>query len=419
MRFDELNSKFNIQNSKLPHGLRGPRLRAIPIRSVDYQGASWLLNDPLGLSEQGVILPEALGPLLLLFDGSSSFEELHSSFADHLGAVSGPSLLRQLLEALDQALLLENENFYQARAAAVSAYRSQPYRPAAFAGKSYPSDAFALQQTLDHFLSQAGELEVSSPHSRAMLSPHIDFARGGHIYAQIWKSMATVARQAELVIVLATDHYSPEPITLTQQNYATPYGMLPTNQVIIDQLAERIGPDQAYAAELYHRGEHSIELVLTWLHHMRAGQPCEVVPILCGSFADYLAGADPHTHPGLQALLSGLREVTEQRDTLILISGDLAHVGPAFDGPALDAAAEAQLLADDQYVLDSMCSGDAQRLLTSMRELENRTNVCGFPPTWLALSALPGMHGSQHGYARCPADDDNTSAVTIAGISFE
>lgn len=416
MKNNNSNSISGMQHTSFP---RGPRLRAIPIRPVDYQGPAWLLNDPLGLSEQGVILPEALGPLLMLFDGNSSIEELHSSFAEHLGAISGPGLLKQLLDAFDNALLLENDSFYQARAAAVSAYRSLPYRPPVFAGKSYPADAFELQHVLNGFLANTGELEPGALSSRAIFSPHIDYARGGHIYAQIWKSMTEVVRQTELVIVLATDHYSSEAITLTQQNYATPYGILPTYRPIVDALAERIGPQQAYAAELYHRGEHSIELVLTWLHHMRNGQPCHVVPILCGSFADYVAGADPHANPIFQALIPGLREAVEQHKALIIISGDLAHVGPAFDGPALDQAAEAQLLTDDQRVLESMCSGESQTLLTTMRELENRTNVCGFPPAWIALSVLPGMRGTQHGYARCPADDDNSSAVTIAGISFQ
>lgn len=237
MKNNNSNSISGMQHTSFP---RGPRLRAIPIRPVDYQGPAWLLNDPLGLSEQGVILPEALGPLLMLFDGNSSIEELHSSFAEHLGAISGPGLLKQLLDAFDNALLLENDSFYQARAAAVSAYRSLPYRPPVFAGKSYPADAFELQHVLNGFLANTGELEPGALSSRAIFSPHIDYARGGHIYAQIWKSMTEVVRQTELVIVLATDHYSSEAITLTQQNYATPYGILPTYRPIVDALAERI-----------------------------------------------------------------------------------------------------------------------------------------------------------------------------------
>lgn len=412
----DFNLKLKTQNSEL---WRRPRLRPIPIRPVDYQGASILLNDPLGLSDQGVILPEALGPLLLLFDGTSTYEELHMSFAAHLGLVGGPGLLNQLLEALDQALLLENERFFQARASAVQTYRSLPSREPTFAGRTYPADAHELRSYLDTLLAQVGELEPCPASCRAMLSPHIDFPRGGLSYAEIWKRMAMSARQAELVIVLATDHYSSEPVTLTQQSYATPYGILPTNRRIIDRLAEQIGPEQAYAAELYHRGEHSIELVLTWLHHMRAGQPCEIVPILCGSFAEYTAGADPEDNSTIQALVAGVREAAEQHNALILVSGDLSHVGPAFGGLALDADSEAQLVADDQRVLESMCSGDAQSLLTTMRELEDRTNVCGFPPTWMALRAVAGMHGRFSGYARCPADEDNTSAVTVAGIAFE
>ncbi len=127
-----------------------------------------------------------------------------------------------------------------------------------------------------------------------LLSPHIDYGRGGEVYAQIWKRAALAAREAELVILLGTDHYGSDLFSLTRQNYATPYGVLPTDTEIVDRLAAAIGEDAAYAGELRHRGEHSLELVAVWLHHMRAGKPVPLVPILTGSFHPFMEdGIEP------------------------------------------------------------------------------------------------------------------------------
>jgi MEMO1 family protein len=49
---------------------------------------------------------------------------------------------------------------------------------------------------------------------------------------------AETVQQADLAIVFGTDHFSEGfPFSLTRQNYATPYGVLPTAVEIVDRLA--------------------------------------------------------------------------------------------------------------------------------------------------------------------------------------
>lgn len=163
-----------------------------------------------------------------------------------------------------------------------------------------------------------------------MLSPHIDYARGGRVYAQVWQRAAAMVRAAEVIILIGTDHYSPEPVTLTRQQYATPFGVLPTDEAIVADLAAALGEDAAFAGELYHRVEHSLELVAVWLQYIRGDAPCPVIPILAGSFARYINGSDPATDPRLEALITTLRRVVVSRRALVVISGDMSHVGPAF-----------------------------------------------------------------------------------------
>lgn len=393
-------------------------LRAIEIHAIDHYGPAYMLQDPLRLADGYIIVPQALGPLLALLNNNQTYAELYTIVSSQLGAVSGPALLQQMLEALDQAFLLDNSGFRAARDRSSSAYRAAPYRMPMMAGEAYPEQPAELRSFLDQLLSAAGDVELSPPTSRALLSPHIDYPRGGPIYAQVWKSAAAAVQAADLVVVLATDHYSPEPFTLTRQSYATPYGVLPTDPAVVDLLAEPLG-EMAFAAELYHRREHSVELVATWLHHMRGGGACPMVPVLCGSFQRYTQGpSQPTDDPTISALIAQLRNLAAQRDVLFVISGDLAHVGPAFSGPALTAASEKRLVYDDQQTLDQLCQGSAEGLLATIRQIRDRNNVCGLPPAYLALSALGTTAGERFGYARCPADETNTSAVTIAGVVF-
>jgi AmmeMemoRadiSam system protein B len=394
------------------------RLRPIDIQVIDHHGPAYLLNDPLRLANEYVVVPQAFGPLLALLDGTSTAAALYALVSHQIGAVSGPAVLQQLLDALDQAFLLDNAHFQVALDQTRAAYRAAAYRPPMMAGEAYPEHPAELRRFFDQLLDAAGDVERSSVQSRALLSPHIDYPRGGHVYAPVWKSAAAAVRVADLVFLLATDHYSPQPITLTRQAYATPYGVLPTDAAIVDLLAEPLG-EAAFAAELYHRREHSVELVATWLHHMRDGVACTLVPILCGSFQRYThSHASPADDPALAALVAGLQHVAEQRNPLFIISGDLAHVGPAFGGAALNPSTEQQVQADDHLAIDQLCAGNAEGLLQTIRHIRDRNNMCGLPPAYLALRALGDTRGQLLEYARCPADETNTSAVTIAGVVF-
>jgi AmmeMemoRadiSam system protein B len=102
----------------------------------------------------------------------------------------------------------------------------------ALAGAGYPADAQGLWNLLQEYLESSdtaedGDIDWSRP--VGLLSPHIDYGRGGAVYAHAWKRAAQAVREAELVILLGTDHYGLDLFTLTRQSYATPYGVLPTD----------------------------------------------------------------------------------------------------------------------------------------------------------------------------------------------
>lgn len=396
-----------------------PKLRAIDIRRVTHDGQpSLLLRDPLQISDRFLVISQGLGPALLFCDGKHHRATIAGKLRSMLGVPVDSALVNRLVDALDEAFLLDNLRFREEHARALARYRAAPFRPPALAGQSYPADPTELRRLLDDFIAAAGPVAPAPPTGRGVLSPHIDYARGGRVYARVWQRAAEMVRAAEIVLLIGTDHYSPEPVTLTRQRYATPLGVLPTDTSVVDTLAAAIGEDAAFAGELYHRVEHSLELVVVWLQHMRRNDPCPVIPILVGSFARYMDGGDPATDPRFEALITALRRIIASRRAMVIISGDMSHVGPAFGGAPLSNADKEALRHADELVIDRMRAGDAAGFFRVIAETGDRQNICGLPPTYLALRLMDAVEGELTAYAQCPADDEETSVVSICGMVF-
>ena len=64
-----------------------------------------------------------------------------------------------------------------------------------------------------------------------------------------------------------------------------------------------------------------------------------MVPVMCGSLRGHLDDpAGPDAVAGLSAFVEAAREIASSRRTLVVAAADMAHVGPAFGGPAHAAA---------------------------------------------------------------------------------
>jgi MEMO1 family protein len=397
-----------------------PKLRPVDANLIDYQGQPVvLLRDLMRLSDQCVLVPQPLIPLLQLCDGTRDVAEVRAGFALRTGVWLSEAEATEILDGLDEALLLDNETFRAAHARALQAYRHAPHRRPSCAGGAYPDDARALRGLLQRYWDEAGEIAPLTE-GLGLISPHIDYARGGPVYARVWKRAAHLARSAEVVVILGTDHkgYLGR-LTLTRQNYASPLGVLPTALDVVDAVAEALGPEEVFADELHHKDEHSVELAAVWLQFVRAGRPVDFVPILCGPFQEFMEnGSRPAADPRLVAAVDAIKHATAGRRTLYVAAGDLAHLGPAFDGPPLDTAAQARLQQDDERLLQPVLSSDPHAFFDDIRSNHNARNVCGVSPIYLALELMGDQTGEMVAYDRCPADADNTSAVSICGVVF-
>jgi MEMO1 family protein len=399
-----------------------PRLRPLDIRPFVQDGQELLLlRDPLALADRSVVIPAAAAPILALCDGTRNADEMRTALFAHFGVQVAPEGLAGLLAALDQTYLLDNERTAEARARVLDAYRSAPFRGPALAGGAYPAEPAALAAYLDAQVAEGrarypGTAVRPAADVRGLVSPHIDYERGGPVYGAVWDRATSAANAADVAIIFGTDHSGGHgKLTLTRQHYATPFGVLPTATAIVDACAAAVSAP--FEEELHHRNEHSIELAAVWLHHLRGGRPCEIVPVLCGSFGHFVAGqADPATDPDIAGLVAALKAASEGRRVLVIAAADMAHIGPAFGGEPVDAAGTAALRDADAALLERMAAGDAAGFFAALREVGDRNNVCGLPPVYLALRLLARAGGITLAYDQCPADDHGTSFVSVAGL---
>ena len=404
-----------------------PKLRPLNPRWFHWEGQRLLhIQDPLSLSDKTIVVPQPMAPLLALLDGTRDLDEVRAAFLLRSSAYLTPSQIESLIDNLDQALLLDNRRFRNAVQDLVAAYRSQPSRKPAFAGGAYEADPDELLNTLDGYCSQAAT--AAEEHPRALvglISPHIDYHRGWRTYADTWPLARAAVEDADLVILFGTDHSgAPDSLTLTRQSYATPWGTLPTDLEMVDRLSSILGEEQAFAQEVHHIGEHSIELASVWLHYIAGRQPKALLPVLCGPPSRRKpADTEDETHTGgsgpAQDFLEALKDLAAGPRVLVVAAADLSHVGPAFGDPApLDSQAMEGIHDSDHEWLQVACSGSAPLLADHFRQHGDPTRICGAGPIYHMLSVLQGARGNVVSYQQCPADQEFGSMVSVSGALF-
>ena len=400
-----------------------PKLRPVEPQWIQYQGRSFVqIKDPLRLADKTILVPEELAPLITLTDGTRDVLGLQASLLLQAGTHVSQEDVRSFIVGLDDGYLLDNENYKEAVASVLNAYHNADNRPLSHAGSVYPGKRAPLITMLNQYEKDVSDIEPLSPPGRltGLVSPHIDFQRGGDTYARLWRRCSGLLSGLELVVILGTDHAgSPGSLTLTRQSYSTPFGTLPTDREIVNMLAEVIGEEAAFGDEIHHINEHSIELSAVWLHR-NLGKSVPIVPILCGSFyelvtSDRNVGKQGH----LDDAIDKLSEVISKRKTLVIAAGDLSHVGPVFGDPMpIDRGGRSRLATEDARSINAINAVDAEGFLDISRTEKDSRKICGLPPIYLALKLLQGSKAESFGYSQCPADSRDESFVSIVGSIF-
>ena len=136
--------------------IQKPKLRNVNVQRATHQGEPvFLIQDGLRLTDATIVLPQVLGPFAMLCDGNHTLPEMQATLEVQFGLRLSESIIQNLVEQFDQALLLDSQRFYQTKAQVIQEYRTSPFRTPALAGSSYPADADALRARLRDYLDKA------------------------------------------------------------------------------------------------------------------------------------------------------------------------------------------------------------------------------------------------------------------------
>jgi AmmeMemoRadiSam system protein B len=404
-----------------------PKLRKVGGRRVQHEGRSYiLLEDPHGLFSPQLVTPEGYQGVLRHCDGETHVDEIRRRMRVETRLDLDPGGLRGLFEQLDQAMVLDGPTYQSF----LKSYRAERVRPAALAGRSYDKRPPTLTRQLHSYFDHArgsGRPNGGGPNTgagrvRGVLSPHIDFYRGGPVYSWAYKALRERC-DAEVFVIMGVAHQGSEHrFALTRKHFATPLGEVQTDQEFVGHLLEACGED-LLDDELTHRTEHSIEFQAVFLQHVLGPhRPFTIVPVLVGSFHDLMRReAEPIEDAEVAEFVEALRKAEARTSRRVAYVGgiDLAHIGPQFGDPSLiDEATAEQVRRFDTALLDRAVQGDAKGWFAHVSDVEDRWRVCGTAATYTMLHAMGPARGTLLSYDQA-INPDRTCGVTFASVAYE
>ena len=385
-----------------------------------------VLWDPSGLSSEKLVIPLNYFYMFQFFDGEHSLEQVGAEYLKKYGEFMMPDRLVRLVSDLDEKLFLEGERYEQARAAALTAYRSHPVREAVFAGKSYDADLETLKKQMAGFFeSKEGPEQTPSDNKgkkiKAIVAPTFEPKEAGPIYAWAYKELKE-AVTPDVYVILGVCHSGLERgIAITDRDFTTPLGVVPVHKPIIEYIRKNSG-EEFFEEDIKHQYEHSIEFQLPFLQHTIGDQkPPSIVPVLCSFPPSVLANPEEKSlFDHIDKFLSLLKEAiaASGQDVCIIAGANLAHIGLRYGDqkPPTDFSFHRCMQADLEMlkkVEELKPEEFAQYILAE----DDKRHILGFSAIFLLLKLIDSEKGEVLRYDRGITDQFN-STVTYASMAF-
>jgi MEMO1 family protein len=403
-----------------------PKLRPLSGRREQFQGEEYVvLEDPLGVFRDPILVPlDGFHWVVRHFDGQTSLLDIQARILRETGQLITSAELKTLVTQLDHAMALDGPTF----AAFVEGYRNELTRPPAHAGRAYAGTERALRAQLGQFFFDAkgaGLPRDSVPNEaplRGILSPHIDFQRGGPIYTWSYKELFEKSDADTFVILGVAHQFCRHRFVLTRKDFETPFGLAQTDRTYVDRIAALAG-EHLFDDELAHRTEHSIEFQVVFLQFLLGGRrDFTIVPILVSSFHDLMeGGVDPIETDEVRRFVDALRAAESASGKKVAYIGgiDLSHVGPEFGDPEpVDPATLDRVRTFDTAMLDRAAASDPAGWFGTAASVGNRWRVCGLAATYTMLHAMGPSEGRILGYDQA-IDAQRTCLVSFASLAFQ
>jgi AmmeMemoRadiSam system protein B len=400
-----------------------PTLRNLqfsPIKEGEEQYI--LLWDASGLSKEKLVVPLNYFFIIQHFDGEHSLQEIGALYLKRFGEFLMPGKVEELVADLEAKLFLEGDRTNAAKAEARSAYREAAVRPAAFAGKSYETDAGRLKKQIDGFFSskEGPDFKPSANKGKpikGLVVPTYDLKQAGPIYAWAYKELQE-AQQPEVLIIIGTAHAGLEqPFAVTDKAFETPLGVLPVDRAIVDRLKDLV--PEFFEEEIAHLSEHAIEFQLPFLQtNPAATTPVRIVPILASFSA--LSLSDPSVRAAVDRFLSALDGaiLASGKSACLIAAGELAHLGMRYgdSAPPTDFSFHRSM----QYDLEMLKHVEdlkPEEFAGYIQKEKDQRRISGFSPIYSLLRLIKAEKGEVLRYDRGITDQYN-STVTYASMSF-
>jgi len=402
---------FHSKTDPVP-ALRGD-LQIIPIED---KGKELLyFHDSMGYLSKNFALDANIHPLLQMLNGDTSIEQIHQQVDGNLNQEN----LLDFVQLLDQHRALHSDYFRFFADQMEENFEKSLTRPPVLAGESYPTDPEEIKTYVSEIISENGHTYEQSP--QALYAPHIELSVGKKQYGEAFAYLKD--SEPKRVIFLATSHYADYyykyyngfPFIGSKKAFQMPGRSLIPDIDLIESLNEKSPENGFTLKDRAHRIEHSIEFHLLfastiWTHDFK------ILPILVSNFDDLYYKEDGDLGQKIENFTTQLKPFVD-KDTMVLISGDLSHVGQKFGDSEPASSLRETVEESDKQLLDISVTGNPLELLNHLKKDYDSTRICGFPPLYTYLRMFPDKKGELLNYYWWDEKERN-SAVSFGSILY-
>ena len=191
-----------------------PALKAgLEAVEIEHEGKPMiLLRDQEGLIEGPIVVSPGAFFLSMLLDGKNDMADLQRHYTQATGAILTIQEVQSFLNQFDTMQLLETPQLQEKRIKTWQDFLNSPTRPAQMAGKAYPKDPLELAVMLGKYFKDpkgpGKELASSAVKGSSLVglvSPHIDFERGGPLYAWSYQALSECPRP-DVIVAIGVAH---------------------------------------------------------------------------------------------------------------------------------------------------------------------------------------------------------------------
>lgn len=240
------------------------------------------------------------------------------------------------------------------------------HRPPAVAGMFYPAEESKLEKQISDLFSHCNTQK--SRKAFAIISPHAGYIYSGQVAADVFAQVKIPKK----VFVMAPNHTGEGvPVSINSEgDWLTPLGKIKIDSTLAKSFMKHC--PWAEEDETAHREEHSLEVQLPFLQHLK--KDFQFVPLTL----QHLAYEDCVILG--EALAETIHEAKEE--VLIIASSDMNHY-----------ESHERTLQKDQYAIDPILHMDPKALYEQVHL--HRVSMCGIIPSTVALIAAK-LLGAKH-----------------------